>query len=54
MIFFSIEILLCTFVQKDYFLGFYFFLDLIGTISLILDINWITNDIYGTLSESNT
>ena len=35
---FSIEILLSVFVKKDYFLSFFFWLDVISTISLILDI----------------
>lgn len=41
--------------QKDYFLGFYFWLDLIATVSLITDIGWIYNEIVGggDISASN-
>lgn len=41
--------------QKDYFLGFYFWLDLIATVSLITDIGWIYNEIVGggSISASN-
>jgi hypothetical protein len=38
---------LASFAQKDYFLGFYFWLDFIATVSLITDIGWIYNEITG-------
>lgn len=44
---FLIELILASFAQKDYFLGFYFWLDLIATVSLITDIGWIYNEIVG-------
>lgn len=44
---FSIEIILASFSKDDYFLGFYFWLDLIATISLIADIGWIWNAMIG-------
>lgn len=45
---FSIELILACFAKDDYFLGFYFWLDLISTLSLITDIGWIMNYAYGT------
>ncbi len=44
---FLLELVLASFAQKDYFLGFYFWLDLIATVSLITDIGWIYNEIVG-------
>lgn len=44
---FSIEIMLASIVKDDYFLSFYFWLDLISTISLITDIGWIMNAMLG-------
>ena len=34
--------------KEDYFLGFYFWLDLISTLSLITDIGWVMNAMMGT------
>lgn len=48
---FSIEIFLACFVKDDYFLGFYFWLDLISTISLITDIGWIMDAMLGISSS---
>lgn len=47
MFFFAVELLMASFAQKDYFLGFYFWLDLIATVSLITDIGWVYNEIVG-------
>lgn len=44
---FLIEIILSSFALKGYFLKFYFWLDLIATISLISDITWIWYPIVG-------
>ena len=38
---FLLELLMGCFAQVDYLWGFYFWLDLIATISLISDIGWI-------------
>lgn len=46
--FFMIEIMLNSFGKKDYFLGFYFWLDLLSTFSVLLDIGWITSLMFGT------
>ena len=32
--------------QKGYFGSFFFFLDLAGTVSLVLDIPWLFNDLF--------
>jgi Ion transport protein len=48
MIFFAIEILLASIAKEDYFLSFYFWLDLISTVSLIFDIGWFWDAILGT------
>lgn len=46
--FFGLEIVLSCIVRDDYWLGFYFWLDIISTISLIADIGWIMSAISGT------
>jgi hypothetical protein len=40
---FMIETIILSFSQAGYFLGFFFFLDILGTLSMILDIGWIAN-----------
>ena len=40
---FSIEQTFLCFVQDGYFLSFFFWMDLIGTLSILLDIGWITD-----------
>lgn len=39
--FFLIEIVLLSLAKPNYFLGFYFWLDLISSLSLVFDIGWI-------------
>ena len=48
MIFFGVEIIIASIVKPDYFLGFYFWLDFIATVSLITDIGWVWDKITGT------
>ena len=48
MILFFIEIVLSSIAKEDYFNSFYFWLDLISTVSLITDIGWIWDEIIGT------
>jgi len=43
---FIIELLLSSFAIDGYLCGFYFWLDLIATISLISDIGWIWNQMF--------
>ena len=50
---FSLEIILASLSKEDYFLGFYFWLDIISTISLITDIGWIMNAMMGTSGETS-
>ena len=45
---FMLEILLASIAKENYFLGFYFWLDLIATVSLIFDIGWFWDAILGT------
>jgi len=41
--FFLLEMILQSFLREDYWLGFYFWLDLISTLSLLTDIGWVMN-----------
>ena len=43
---FTIEILLNSLSEDKYFLHFYFWLDIISTISLFLDMPWIMDEIW--------
>ena len=47
LVLFTIEITLNALCQVGYFNSFYFWLDVISTISLITDISWIWNAIMG-------
>jgi hypothetical protein len=48
LMFFVLELALASIATPDYFLGFYFWLDLIATMSLLTDIAWIWDPIVGT------
>jgi Ion transport protein len=48
LVLFGIEIILASIAKEDYFLGFYFWLDLVATLSLILDITWFWTAVLGT------
>jgi len=48
LVMFSLEIFLSCLAKPGYFLGFFFWLDIISTASLIFDIGWISNLIFGT------
>jgi len=48
LILFSLELTLNSIATPDYFNSFYFWLDLVSTISLITDIGWIWDAIVGT------
>lgn len=43
---FTLELLVASFSKEDYLLGFFFWLDLISTASIVFDINWINNLIF--------
>jgi len=45
--FFAVEITINALVQDNYFNSFYFWLDIVSTISLITDISWIWDSIIG-------
>ena len=49
---FAIELIIACFVKDDYFLGFYFWLDLISTVSIITDIDPIMNAFMGNSGGS--
>mmetsp|Transcript_38360 Transcript_38360/g.46273 ORF Transcript_38360/g.46273 Transcript_38360/m.46273 type:complete len:879 (+) Transcript_38360:388-3024(+) len=50
---FTIELVLASFIQDDYFGGFYFILDLIATVSLLFDIPAVFEGISGQAQSSN-
>ena len=52
LFFFTIEIIMASIAQKDYFLGFYFWLDTVSTLSLLTDIGWLMDAILGGGSVS--
>lgn len=47
MVIFGIEILVCSIGKNEYFLGFFFFLDVISTLTLLLDVTTIAEDLFG-------
>ena len=55
-ILFSVELLVQCLVRRHYFLSFFFFMDLIGTASLIFDIQFITDALWSesSLTSSST
>jgi hypothetical protein len=38
---FAIEIILASFAKEDYFLTFFFWLDVVSTLSMLPDIGWL-------------
>lgn len=44
LILFSLETIILSFVQDHYFFSFFFWMDTLGAISLILDIGWISKE----------
>ena len=55
-IIFSIESIILSIVQEGYFLNFFFWMDVVGTLSILLDIGWISNSFIpsGSLSASGS
>ena len=41
MTLFSIEIILSVLCKKNYFLSFFFWLDILSTITLVFDLGWV-------------
>jgi hypothetical protein len=50
--FFTVELILSSFFQDKYFLGFFFFLDLLSLISMFLDIHWVYNALIDPTANS--
>lgn len=46
LVFFSIEVIACSVGKEDYFLGFFFTLDVVSTLSLILDISIVSEYLF--------
>ena len=53
MTIFLIEIVLSTIVIEGYFLSFFFFLDIVSTVSIIFDVNFISDLIFSTSTSSS-
>lgn len=51
---FCAETVVLSFVQPHYFLGFFFWMDCLGTISIILDIGWIADSVLKGGGGSNS
>ncbi len=54
MFIFSVEFVISSFVVEDYFLGFYFWLDLVSVLSMILDVHWFYNLMINLVSGADT
>ena len=46
LIAFSFEIILASICKLNYFNGFFFWLDIVSTLSLLLDIGWVTGPLF--------
>lgn len=49
---FTIEIVISCISKPGYIFGFFFWLDLISTLSLLLDIGWVSNSLFGETGSS--
>mmetsp|Transcript_49471 Transcript_49471/g.115712 ORF Transcript_49471/g.115712 Transcript_49471/m.115712 type:complete len:873 (+) Transcript_49471:116-2734(+) len=54
LVLFSFELVANVLAKDDYFLGFFFWLDLIATASLILDITWVYDAVTGMGNEDSS
>jgi hypothetical protein len=54
MILFFIEFIISSFVVENYVCGFYFWLDLISVLSMVLDIHWFYEFLINTVSGGST
>jgi len=54
MSFFTLEIVLCSIFKPGYVLGFYFWLDIISTITMIMDVGWVWDLIMPTSSSAGS
>lgn len=53
MVFFSVEIVVTSIFIDGYFLSFFFFLDIVSTASIIFDVNFLSDLIFGTENSSS-
>jgi len=44
---FALETIFLSIFQEGYFLSFFFWMDLLGTVSILLDVGWVTHEIDG-------
>eukprot|EP00746_Dinoflagellata_sp_MGD_P079291 gnl/MRDRNA2_/MRDRNA2_31686_c0_seq1.p1 gnl/MRDRNA2_/MRDRNA2_31686_c0~~gnl/MRDRNA2_/MRDRNA2_31686_c0_seq1.p1 ORF type:complete len:702 (+),score=116.22 gnl/MRDRNA2_/MRDRNA2_31686_c0_seq1:145-2250(+) len=51
LLMFTIEIVVTSIGKDEYFLGFFFYLDLISTVSLIFDLTWVAEELFARRSE---
>jgi hypothetical protein len=49
---FVLEIIFSSIGMHEYFLGFYFWLDIISTLTILLDVGWIQDALFGSGSGS--
>lgn len=52
MTIFMLEILLSCYSKKDYLFNFFFWLDFVSTITMLLDIGWFSDMLFPTNSDS--
>ena len=50
---FTLEIILSSFLIDHYFLSFFFFLDIVSTASIVFDVNFLSDLIFGTENSSS-
>eukprot|EP00392_Amoebophrya_sp_AT5.2_P013099 g13210.t1 len=51
MTYLSLAIFTCSFGKNDYYGGFFFYLDIVSTLSLILDITWLAEELFTSPEE---
>jgi class 3 adenylate cyclase len=54
MCIFTIEFVISSFVVEDYFLGFYFWLDFVSIVSMLLDVHWFYDVVINSVTASST
>mmetsp|Transcript_18173 Transcript_18173/g.42486 ORF Transcript_18173/g.42486 Transcript_18173/m.42486 type:complete len:993 (+) Transcript_18173:314-3292(+) len=47
LLFFGMELVLASIGKPDYFMGFFFILDIVSTASLVLDLTWVSDALLG-------
>jgi hypothetical protein len=50
---FTLEIILSSCLIDNYFLSFFFFLDIVSTASIVFDVNFLSDQIFGTENSSS-